>query len=471
MLVLSLIAAAVVMRLPDRYTAEAVLVLVQPQITSRYVDPLTSMSNVDTVMSMQHEVLSTTRLVEVIRSVDGLFDPEDIQRLRADQLAARLRKDIDFSFIGPQGPGRDPNTFTLSFTAATPKLAYAVVSRLATMFIEENMKSRENRAGATASFLTERLASAQEKLNEQEQKLKDFKIKNSGQLPEQQQANLGALTDLRIQLQNTSGNLTRAQQQLRGAESVLETRLTRVQTERTALLARLTPRHPDVLKKDQEIEAIGGLMARARSGVAAPAGVSSVWDDPLMAQVKSQIESTSAEIASLTDQETRLKSEIASYQGHLRIAPVREQELTGLLRDYELRKQEYTDLQTKQNHAQLTVSAEESHGGQQFRLVEPPMMPISPSGPGRLKLTLAAVAIGLLLGGAIAFLNGLRDQSFRTEEELKAQLSVPLVVSLPLIRTPSEEASLKWHRVIDWAGAVVVIIVVAAVQVYVFQNG
>lgn len=471
MLAISLIAAVVAMHLPDRYTAEAMLVLVQPQITSRYVDPLTSMSNMETVMGMQHEILSTTRLVEVIRSIDGLFDPVEMQRLRPNQLASRLRKNIDFDFIGPQGPGRDPNTFTVSFTATTPKLAYAVTSRLAAMFIEENMKTRENRAEATASFLAERLASAQEKLAEQEQKLKDFKMKNSGELPEQQQTNLGVLTDLRIQLQNTTTNLTRSQQQLRSAESVLETRLTRIQSERTALLARLTPRHPDVLKKDQEIEAIGALLARSRNGSTATAIATTAFDDPVMAQLKSQIESGAAEIANLADQERRLRSEIASYQGRLRLAPVREQEMTGLLRDYELLKQDYTDLQTKQTRAQLTVSAEEHRGGQQFRLVEPPVMPIAPSGPGRIKITLGAVLAGVLLGGAIAFLNGMRDRSFRTEEEIKHEFSVSLVVSLPVIRTPSEETSLKWHRAIDWAGAVAIVAVVVAVQVYVFQNG
>lgn len=471
MLVISLVAVPIVMRLPDRYTAEAMLVLVQPQITSRYVDPLTSMSNMDTVMGMQHEILSTARLVEVIRSVDGLFDPEDMERLRPDQLSARLKRDIDTSFIGPQGPGRDPNTFTISFTATTPKLAYEVTSRLAAMFIEENIKTRENRAGATASFLSDRLASAQEKLTEQEQKLRDFKMRNSGELPEQQQANLGALTDLRIQLQNTTANLTRSQQQLKSAESALETRLTRVQSERTELLARLTPRHPDILKKDHEIEAIAALLARSRNGSAAAAPATTALEDPVMTQLKSQIESSVADITSLSDQERRLRSEIASYQGRLRLAPVREQELTVLLRDYELLKQDYSDLQTKQTRAQLTVSAEERHGGQQFRMVEPPTMPISPSGPGRLKLTVGASLLGLALGGALAFLKGMRDQSFRGEEDLKHQFPISLIVSLPVIRTPSEERSLKWHRIIDWGGAAAVIVVVAAVQVYVFQNG
>ena len=85
--------------------------------------------------------------------------------------------------------------FRSSFVADGPELAQAATSRFTTLFIQENLKTRADQATTTTVFLREQLEVAKNKLIEQEQRLKDFKMQYLGELPEQQQGTLGILTD------------------------------------------------------------------------------------------------------------------------------------------------------------------------------------------------------------------------------------------------------------------------------------
>jgi len=466
--IVPLVAIAVVVYLPDEYTSEATLVVVQQQVSLKYVDPTNTKSPAEAVNSMTREVLSRPRLLAIIDSF-GLY-PKYRGKEKADQLTDRLRKDISVEPLD-RIPGRtDFTAFEIAFTADNPRLAQEVTSRLTNIFIEENLKVQGNQASITAKFLSEQLAAAKQRLAEQEKRLSDFKSQNLSELPQQEQSNLSTLTDLRIQLQNNAANRTRAQQQRMSLEYALNGVLARLQSERTALLARFTPKHPEVVKKDTEIERMQNLFAQVKTGTVTldktqdPSG----GEDPMIAQIKGQVEANRVELENLTREEQRLRMEIAQYQGRLRLTPMREQQLTGVLRDYELYKQDYTELLNKQLRSQLTANLEEQNSGQNFRLVDPPSLPTLPSGPKRVKISLGAAGAGIALGLALAFLVNLRDSSFHTEKEVQQYFKPPLLVAVPVLVTPAEERWKKWRLALEWAAGCAMLAIVAAAELFVF---
>ena len=107
-----------------------------------------------------------------------------------------------------------------------------------------------------------------------------------------------------------------------------------------------------------------------------------------MAQVKSQLEANRLEIDNLLKDEKQLRASLTQYQNRWNLTPVREQQLTSLNRDYELVKKDYEDLANKEQQSQLATSLEKNQGGRQFRLVDPPSLPVLASSPNRLKLNL-----------------------------------------------------------------------------------
>lgn len=466
-----LAAVAVVVRLPDRYTSDATLVVVQQQVSQRYVDPSITTSNADMLATISREILSRSRLLGVIDSL-GLY-PKERKELTPERLAERMRKDVVIEPLD-QLPGRgDFTSFQISFVAQSPQLAQKVAGRLTSLFIEENLKSRENQASTTTRFLTEQLQAAKQRLDQQERRLSDFKLRNPDGRADQEQGNLEALTDLRIQLQNNAANKSRAQQQHMSLESILDGTLTRLQADRSLLITRFTAKHPDVLKKDGEVEYLRELLSRLRSGSFGfeKSLGSPIPTDPTIAQLKSQVDANLAENDLLAKEEQRLRSDMSQNQGRLRLNPVREQQLASLMRDYELYNQDYTDLLNKQLKSQVTVDLEEQQGGQHFRLIEPPTLPSVPSGPKRLKISLGAVGAGIGLGLALAFLMSLRDRTFYTEKEVRTHFKAPLVVAIPVLQTPSEERRHKWRVAFEWIAACTMFVVTIAAECYVFVHG
>jgi capsular polysaccharide biosynthesis protein len=176
------------------------------------------------------------------------------------------------------------------------------------------------------------------------------------------------------------------------------------------------------------------------------------------------------EIENLSKEEIHLKAEIARYQQRLNLTPVREQQLAGILRDYNLLKQNYADLLGKQQQSQLAMSLEKQQEGQHFRLVDPPSLPMLPSSPKRLKVSLGGAAAGMFLGLALAFLLDARDHSLKTEKEVGQHFAVPLVLGIPLVQTPSEERQRTWTRVFECVAGSVLVLAVAAAELYVYWH-
>ncbi len=468
--IVALAAVGVALVLPNRYVSEATLAVVQQQIAQNLVAPITTTSIADTVNAMTREVLSRKRLLAIIEEFD-LYAKERKNSIPEELLAAKMRKDLEIEPLELTS-ARELTAFKISFVANNPQLAQQVVSRLASLFIEENLKTRGNQAARTADFLNDQVTAAKQRLAEQEQRLADFKTSNVGELPEQQASNIAALTELRMELTTVLASQRRAQEQRASTESSIAGNVARLEAEKATLLIRLTSQHPEVVKKDQEIARMRARLEKLKSGtsIASATSSQSSAEDLSVAQLQNQADANSSEIENLSREEQRLRAEIAQYQRRIDLTPVREQQLASILRNYEMYKQDYADLVNKQLRSQQSVSVEERQEGQQFRLVDPPTLPVVPSSPKRVKIGLGGVAGGIALGLALAFLMNLRNRSFYSDKELKQHFPIPLVVTVPELLTPAEEQGRKRQRAFEWLAAAAMTVIVCAAEFYVFRH-
>jgi len=186
--------------------------------------------------------------------------------------------------------------------------------------------------------------------------------------------------------------------------------------------------------------------------------------------VRSQLEANRVEIGNLLKDEKQLKASLSQYQSRLNLTPVREQQLMGIQRDYDLLKQDYADLVSKEMQSQLATSLEKNQGGRQFRLVDPASLPIVPTSPKRAKLNLGGLGAGLVLGVLLALWMEMKNLCFSVEKELSARFVAPVMVSIPLLLTPAEERSRSWRRVMQWAAGSALVLVVTAAELYAFRH-
>src|SRR6516225_298909 len=205
--------------LPNQYLSEATIIVEQQQVPERYVTPTSTSDLSSALQAMTQDVLSRTRLLRIIDEF-GLYEKQR-KRFVAEELVDLMRKNIEIKPLEGDPQRRNVNSFRISFDADAPRLAQEVTSRLTTLFIEQNLKTREQQAVGTTAFLGSQLEAAREELRKQEKRLRDFKMEYLGELPEQQQGNLQILAGLRTELQNTVTALGRAQEQRLYIDSLL----------------------------------------------------------------------------------------------------------------------------------------------------------------------------------------------------------------------------------------------------------
>lgn len=503
MCAISLGTIAVLFYLPNRYTSEATIFAVQQRVPERYVVPTATSDVPQALEAMVQEVLSRPRLLSVIDEL-GLYQKQR-ERLKPEQLIHLMRSNVVVEPIESKLGRGDVNAFKVSFGANDPRTAQIVTQRLTTLFIEQNLKTRSDQSATTTEFLHEQLKVARQDLDRQEQRLRDFKMRHLGELPEQQQGNLGILGSVQSQLDNVMASRNQAQQQRLYIESLLseyeqrvkritpalsssgeiltplqvaESDLIRLQAEKKTLLAVYTSSHPDVLRKQSEIVLQRTLLEGLRSAKPlnvekqdSPDDSSPSEQNMVVAQLRSQLSANKLEIDNLARKEQKLREDSELYQSRLNLTPVREQELTSIQRDYDLLKLHYGELLKKEQESQLAKDLEKRQEGQQFQLADPPNLPTVPSSPKRVKISLIGLLGGLILGCALAVLMELKNSSFHSEDDATRQLNLPLVVGIPLLLTSTEQKSRSRRRVLEWVAASALLIVVAAAEFYVYRNG
>jgi len=455
----------VLSRIPNRYTSEATLLVVQQQVPQRYVVSTTTTDIREALQATTQEVLSRTRLLGIMDEF-GLYTKEK-QRMSPEALLELMRRDIHFDSFEGQAAQKDVNSFKISFVASSPQLAQQVTSKLTSLFIEQNVVTREHQTTTTTNFLQEQLETAKKRLTDAEEEVRGFKMQHLGELPEQQQGNVAILNGVQAELQNSMTALSRAQEQREYLQSLIGYRallvegdLARLKSERATLMGRYTAKHPAVKKVDEKIAETETLLSTLRTSPSQGAtrkpleppttAIGDEHDASIALQLKSQLESNKLEIENLGKEQKRLKAVVDQYQMRLNQTPVREQQLSGLLRNYDQLKLDYTDKLSKETQARMAADLEKRQEGQQFRVVDHPSLPTIPITPNRLKISLGGAGAGILLGFIVAFCVEFQDHSFRSEKEIQQQFATLLVVGIPLLNTPGEIRASTRNKTLEW---------------------
>ena len=178
---------------PRLYKAST-LVLVTPQkVPESFVQPTVTSRIEERLQSISQEVMSRTRLEQVINDF-GLYKDES-KNLSHEEVVELMQKDIKVELPKKEEKGY----FTISYIGKDPNIVTTIANRLSSLFIEENLRFREQQAVGTTEFLASELATNKAKLEELEAAVAQYKRQHMGELPEQRDANLRILEQLQNQ--------------------------------------------------------------------------------------------------------------------------------------------------------------------------------------------------------------------------------------------------------------------------------
>jgi polysaccharide chain length determinant protein (PEP-CTERM system associated) len=478
-LTVTLTVAGIAYILPDIYLSTT-LILVEPQkVPENYVRPTVTARVEDRLKTITQQIMSRTRLERIIEEynlykgtgqkpiLQSIHDKVPIwssywglQALTLDAAVERMRKDITVTVKGD-------NAFTISYQGRDPEVTMQVTGKLASLFIEENLKVREQQAEGTSEFLENELNNSRQQLERHERQIREFKQKYMGELPQQLEANLRALDRFQTDLKTTNEALAAALERKESTENLLaksdllnqdlenlgtenlgadvadSTLLFRVE-QLKAQLSRLQLEYkedyPDIVlirKQIKELEATLTNNAKSTDNNAKSTGNKKKKEtgvplrDSFTQNLTIQLDQVNLEIAGLKNRRANLTRQTELYEKRVENTPLREQQLLTIMRDYENIQRNYQSLLEKRLQAKIFENLEKRQQGEIFRILDPANYPTGPHKPDRWKIVLLGIIITLGSGvGLILFMEQM-DQSIRTEDQLWEALGIPVLASIP----------------------------------------
>lgn len=435
--------------LPRIYEAKTMILVEGQRVPQNYVQSVVTEDTAQRITTISQQILSRTNLEKTIKDFN-LFSGENASRMYIEDKVASLRERISVDVI--RDARRATEAFTISFKDRNPEKVMQVANGLATYFIDENLKARESQAIGTSTFLEAELETMRLRLEQLEEKIKEYRKTNMGELPEQLETNLRILERLQADLNERQQSLRDARSHLSELNSQATSREPSVvvisgnqqanqenaspaelRSQLEALQSRYTDKHPDIQRLKKQI---ADLETKASEN-AAQNGASGL-SNRIPFEMRQQISEAQREVQLIEGEIEALRVQISDYQTRVENIPKREQELLGLRRDYENIQTTYESLLSRKLEADIAVNMERKQKGEQFRIVDPARVPQRPIEPNLKKLFLFTIAGGLGLGLGLALLLEFGIPSYRRPDEIEAQYELPVLVSIPRLLRPKQ---------------------------------
>jgi protein tyrosine kinase modulator len=505
--VLFLIAVAVAALLPSVYRSTATILIEQQEMPPDLVRSTISSYADQRIQVISQQVMTRANLMRIVEKYN--LYPSYRANKTSEELLQRLSKDIKLDIlkadvIDQRSGAKTTATiaFSLSYEGEAPAIAQKVANELVTLFLSENLKSRQQKTAETSTFLGDEAAKLSEHVSETEAKLATFKAKNTGRLPELMQLNM----QLRDRADSETKELDRQISSLEerkfylegqlaqmkpnsplisaSGERILDSdeRLKTLQAQQASLSGVYSSSHPDIVKMRREIEALqketgGGAdpqeqskqlirlraelattrekysddhpdVVKLKKSIAAleaeqpvPAKVRAAGvtpENPAYIAFKAQLEGILSELKSSRSKRAALQSKIASYDRRLEQTPEVEREYLDLTRDHEASLMRYREIRAKQMQADIGQELEKDRKGERFSLIDPPQLPEKPSSPNRPAILLLGFVLSVGSGVGSAAVLESLDASVRGSKALSGLLKVPVLAVIPYMENNEE---------------------------------
>ncbi|NBC32103.1 MAG: hypothetical protein GVY13_05445 [Alphaproteobacteria bacterium] len=448
----------VVEKIPDNYSASTRVYI----DTQSLIRPLMRGLAADMDANMMAELelvrrtlLSRPNIREIMRMTDldvRASTPAAQERLAAE-LASRIRVETS---------ERD-NIFAISYEDSDPRQAFEVVRAVLDLFVETNLGANREDLQATQRFLDQQIREEERRLDGRETVLAEFRVANRGFLPgpnsyevqlQAAEADLDrlelALEEAREERDSLTIDLARLQESLAAgaqAGSPQSQRVAELRSYLDELLMRYTPEHPEVVLTERLLEREQQRLRGAPDG-------SGGATTPMIEQVRSMLNRQESAIASYEQRIDALNSTIAELTALLEQAPEVRSEFTRLQRQVETVRNNYQSLVDRREQARFAEVVDTQTDAVEFRIVEPPVEPVIPSGPSRLILRSAVLVLGLGAGGAFAVLLGITSGTFSTAKRLEMIADRPVLGCVTRVRMPRD----RRRHAVELAGFAVLVL-------------
>jgi polysaccharide chain length determinant protein (PEP-CTERM system associated) len=496
-----------VVGLADRYESSARIYV----DTDNLLSPLLRGISVEGNIGQQVDIMQRTLLSRP--NIDKLMRMTDLD-LRATTQADKdaLYKDIAKRVQISQNQGK--NLFSVSFVDPSPDVAQRVVQSLLSIFVESNVGASRSDIEKARQFLDVQIARYEKQLQTAESKLADYKkahldvlsrgAPNGGSFQQSLDQARASRVELKGQLDDAKSRHDSLTQQLktvpqylsvdqspqfiiqnRGGKTLppqlqsIQDRIDDLQKNIDGMATRFTEQHPDMIAakkllatlQQQYAETEKRLHSAAGPGGEGAKASKNTLSNPVYEQIQLKIVDYESSITSMQRHLAEVDDQVKRFEELAVTAPTVEAELATLNRDYGVFRKNYDELIARREAAKLADAVETTGDKIQFRVVDPPQIPSTPSGPPRL-LLMSGVLFGSLAAGlVVAFLMAQLDDTYFSITSLRNSVALPVLGSVSRILTPGDRR-IRIVRTLGFAASIFALLVTyGALAVMLIRQG
>lgn len=276
-----LIGIVVALVWPPTYRSSATILIKEQEVPNDLVRSTVTSYAAQRIQMISARVMTRNNLKQIIDKYN-LYE-KDLKRKTTEEVIENMRSDIDLDMENANVV--DPRTgrpvtatiaFTLSYEGDNPASTQKVAGELTNLYLEENLKTRKEKANETYLFLTEEAEKLSVKITEYETRLARFKEEYNNSLPEMNNLNMTMLERTEREIEQTENDLRALQERKFYTESQLAqtnpltmmrsatgqtildpvSRLKALESEYASLTAKYSEQHPDVIRVKREIEGL-----------------------------------------------------------------------------------------------------------------------------------------------------------------------------------------------------------------------
>ena len=524
-LLVFLLVTATALLLPSIYESSSTILIEEQQIPPDFVRSTVTGFADQRIQSLTQQILSRGKLGEIIQQFN--LYPELKEKWTREEILEKMRDDIKLDTISAEIADRPKSrqaavrttgitiAFSISYRGKNPGTVQKVAGTLASLYLEQNLKVREEQAKTTTQFLESELKELQERIRVLGEKISKFKEAHEGITPDLYQFNLGQADRLDNEIKQMDNSIRAAEDRkiyLEGqlatvkpdtpiisstGERVMdpETRLRALEVQLADLQSKFSADHPDIRKVRREMAELQKLvgqkggsaslrrqkLSQLKAELAQLQGkysnehpdvrklkseINSLEqqpekkespkpvaeaENPAYISLTTQIQAAANEIASMQRQRVALKEKVEMYRRRLEETPQLEQEYLALQRDYANAQAKYQEVLNKILESRISEGMEEKQKGEKFTIVDPASYPEKPVSPKRWLIVLAGLILSLGSGLGTVALVENLDRSVKSGDELARLTGLPVLGVISRVLTAEDVAWARRRLKLIWS--------------------
>jgi len=511
------IAVVVAFLWPDTFVSQAVIRVVPPQVPETYVPTNVNMEMSQRINSMAQTILSRGNLTNIINTFN--LYPRDKQRKPMEDVVEEMKKDIRIgSVTSMTAQNRGVSAFSITFSYENRIVAQKVTADLVARFMSENTRDRTTQSVLTTQFLKDQAESAKKELEGIEDRLAKFRQVNAGRLPDQLQNNQILLNAAESRIANINANISRVSQEkmlleteLRTAKTALtglkpaadhvvvqaknekllasEAQLSQAEQMLSSLKEHYKDTYPDVRRMETQVASLRKARDKLKkededaktTEAALPAKEVKPRYDPeyarnaqnvnaVIERLEAQIKLTEIQTEEYVKEMHRGEEAVKAIRARIESEPVGEQQYAEVIRDREVAKLKYDELNRKRSQSAIAEDLEKRQQGESLEVLDPASLPQTPTEPKRPMLIAIGTGVGLILGLCFAGAREAKDASLKNLKDVRAYTQLTILGSVPLLENDLVVRRRKRLAWLAWSTACLVGIIIMTGSVFFYYT-